>query len=95
VLLLRERLSRWLRKPGPWKAAFLTNSFIMTLFLWHMTALLLSILLLWSLGLGRETSGTTAWWIERLAWIGLPTVILGAIVLVFGRFERARSPGRR
>ncbi len=92
VMLLRDRLSRWLRKPGPWKAAIITNSIIMTLFLWHMTAFLLAVLALWPLGLGRQTSGTTAWWIERLAWISVPALILGGLVLVFGRFERPRLP---
>jgi fucose 4-O-acetylase-like acetyltransferase len=88
VMLLRERLSRWLQKPRPWKAAILANSIIMTLFLWHMTAFLLAVLALWPLGLGRQTSGTTAWWIERIAWIGIPAIILAVLVAIFGRFER-------
>ena len=95
VMLLRRRLTRWLQKPGPWKAAIFANSIIMTLFLWHMTAFLLAILALWPLGLGRETSGTTAWWIERLAWISVPAIVLGGLVLIFGRFERARRPAGR
>jgi hypothetical protein len=90
VMLLRDRLSRWLQKPGPWKAAIFANSIIMTLFLWHMTAFLLAILGLWPMGLGRQTSGTTAWWIERVAWIGFPTLILAGLVAIFGRYERPR-----
>ena len=88
VMLVRERLSVWLRSRGPWKATILANSVVMTLFLWHMTAFLLAVLVLWPLGLGRETSGTTAWWIERIAWIGVPAIILAALVAVFARFER-------
>ncbi len=91
IMLLRDRLSRWLQEPRPWKATILANSIIMTLFLWHMTAFLLAVLALWPLGLGRETSGTTAWWIERIAWIGIPALILGALVAIFGRFERPRA----
>jgi hypothetical protein len=53
-----------------------------------MTAFLLAVLALWPLGLGRQTSGTTAWWIERIAWIGIPAIILGVLVAIFGRFER-------
>jgi hypothetical protein len=69
----------------------MANSIIMTLFLWHMTAFLLAVPVLWPLGFGRETSGTTAWWLERFLWVGLPTVFLASIVAVFGRFERPRD----
>lgn len=88
VLLLRPRLTRWLQRPGPWKATIACNAWIMTLFLWHMTAYLLAILLLWPLGFGRETEPTARWWIERPLWIAVPGVILLGLVGVFGRFER-------
>ena len=90
VMLVREALSRWLQKQRAWKATIMANSVIMTLFLWHMTAFLLAVLVLWPLGFGRETSGTTAWWLERFLWVGLPTVFLAGLVAVFGRFERPR-----
>ena len=52
-------------------ATIAVNGVIMTLFLWHMTAYLLAILLLWPLGFG--SSGPTArWWRERFVWIGVP-----------------------
>jgi fucose 4-O-acetylase-like acetyltransferase len=88
VMLVRPRLTRWLQRRGPWKAVILANTVVMTLFLWHMTAFLLSVLLLWPLGLGRETSGTSRWWLERFAWIGVPAVILAVLVGIFARFER-------
>jgi hypothetical protein len=44
AMLLRDRLSRWLRRPRPWKFTIAVNGVIMTLFLWHMTAYLLAIL---------------------------------------------------
>jgi len=94
VLLLKPRLSRWLEKPRAWKATILGNSIIMTLFLWHMTAFTISVLLLWPLGLGRETSGTTRWWIERIPWIGLSAVFLAGFVAVFAPFERPRLRAR-
>ncbi len=95
VMLLRPRLSRWLQKRRPWKVTILANSIVMSLFLWHMTAFLLAVLALWPLGFGRETSGTTAWWVERIAWIGVPAVILAALVAVFSRFERPRRAAAR
>lgn len=63
----------------------------MTLFLWHMTAYLLAILLLWPLGLGRQQDSTPAWWIERVVWIAVPGAILAGLVAIFGRFERPLS----
>ena len=93
VMLLRPALTRWLRRPGPWKVTILVNSVIMTLFLWHMTAYLLTILLLWPLGFGHQADTTARWWIERVLWIAAPGVILAGLVAVFGRFERpARRP---
>jgi fucose 4-O-acetylase-like acetyltransferase len=88
VMLLREPLSRWLRRAGAWKAVVVANSVIMTLFLWHMTAYLLAILLLWPLGFGRLGATSLRWWLERPLWLAVPAVILLGIVAVFGRFER-------
>ena len=54
AMLLRPALTRWLRRARVWKATIVVNGVIMTLFLWHMTAFLLAVLLLWPLGLGHE-----------------------------------------
>jgi hypothetical protein len=88
ALLLREPLSRWLRRPRPWKATIFVNSVIMTLFLWHMTAFLLAVLVLWPSGLGQQGDTTTGWWLERPLWVAVPAVFLTGLVAVFGRFER-------
>jgi hypothetical protein len=93
VMLLRPWLSVWLQRAGPWSFTILINSVIMTLFLWHMTAYLLAILLLWPLGLGREHDSTAAWWLQRVAWIVVPGAILVGLVAIFGRFERPRTRG--
>ena len=67
----------------------------MTLFLWHMTAYLLAILLLWPLGFGHETDSTVRWWLERSVWVLVPGAILAGLVAIFGRFERPRRSGSR
>ena len=94
AMLLRERLTRWLQRERPWKAVIFTNSVIMTLFLWHMTAYLISILLLWPLGFGGEHDSTARWWLERPLWEIAPALFLALIVVLVGRFERPkpRSP---
>jgi fucose 4-O-acetylase-like acetyltransferase len=91
AMLLRPALSRWLQRPRPWKAVIFTNSIIMTLFLWHMTAFLLTVLLLWPLGFGQQGSPTLGWWAERPLWVGVSGVFLAGLVTAFGRFERPRS----
>jgi hypothetical protein len=97
VMLLRRWLARWLERPGPWKATIFVNSIIMTLFLWHMTAFLIAVLLLWPAGFGRESDSTLRWWLERPLWIVAPGLVLAALVAIFGRFERGRvgQPARR
>jgi fucose 4-O-acetylase-like acetyltransferase len=100
VMLLRPRLSRWLQRLRPWKATIAVNAVIMTVFLWHMTAYLLAVLVLWPLGFGHQHVGNARWWLERPLWILVPGVILLGLIRVFGRFERARprapaGPGTR
>jgi len=95
VMLLRPALVRWVGRPGPWKATIFVNGIIMTLFLWHMTAYLIAILLLWPLGFGREADSTARWWLERPVWTFVPALLLAGLVAVFGRFERPpRAAGR-
>ena len=92
VMLLRPVLARWLERTGPWMVTILLNSVIMTLFLWHMTAYLFTVLTLWPLGLGHEHDSTAGWWLERPLWIGLSALYLTVLVAVFGRFERPKRP---
>jgi acyltransferase-like protein len=100
VLLVRPAVTRWLARPRCWKGVVAANSRIMTLFLWHMTAYLVAILVLWPLRLGRETTPTTRWWLERPVWLLVPAAVLAGLVALFGEFEtrghgRARASARR
>jgi peptidoglycan/LPS O-acetylase OafA/YrhL len=88
AMLLRDRITGWLDMDRPWRAVILTNSVIMTLFLWHMTAYLVAILALWPLGFGHEHEATARWWVERFVWVGAPALVLTGIVSLVGRFER-------
>jgi fucose 4-O-acetylase-like acetyltransferase len=94
VLLLREPATRWLQGRRPWRAVIAANSVVMTLFLWHMTAFLLAVLVLWPLGFGRESEPTVRWWLERFLWVGAPGLFLAGLIVTFARFERPR-PQRR
>ena len=88
AMWLRAPVARWLRRPRPWRATIAVNSMIMTLFLWHLTALLITIVLLYPVGLGHETEPTLRWWLERPVWVLAPLLVLAPLVAVFRRFER-------
>lgn len=90
TMLLRDRISRWVAKPRPWAAVIAANSMIMTLFLWHMTAYLIVIVVMYPRGLGHPRLSTAVWWIERPVWLILPALVLAGLLLVFSRFERPR-----
>lgn len=94
VMLVRQRLSRWLEREWPWKLTILGNTVIMTLFLWHMTAFLLAILVLWPIGFGRQGTASVAWWLERPLWELVPGVFLVGLIALVGRFERGRRARR-
>jgi hypothetical protein len=91
IMLLRPFLARWLERPRPWKTTIFLNGVIMTLFLWHMTAYLFTVLTLWPMGAGHQHDSTAGWWLERPLWIGLSAIYLAGLVAVFGRFERPRE----
>ncbi|MEO7422892.1 MAG: acyltransferase [Ornithinibacter sp.] len=93
VLALEPALARWLRRPLPWRATVLVTARIMTIYLWHLTVMVLVIgvaLLLGGAGLGAEPlSGD--WWVGRPLWWGVLGVVTLGVVAVVGRFEPARS----
>jgi fucose 4-O-acetylase-like acetyltransferase len=90
ALLVREPLTRWLQRDRPWRRVVGVNAVIMTLFLWHMTAFLIAVLLLWPLGLGSVRTESVAWWLERPVWIAASAVILLGLVRIFARYEHPR-----
>jgi hypothetical protein len=91
VLMAAERpLRRWLARPAPWTVTVLVNGTIMSLFLWHVTAMALLIglaMALGGLGLGLEP-GSGLWWLSRPLWLGVLALLLAAILALVGRFER-------
>jgi hypothetical protein len=97
LMLVRPLLARWLQRRRIWTAVVAVNTVVMTLFLWHMTAFLIAILMLWPLGLGQQGDTSASWWIERPIWELVPGAVLVAIVWAVGRFERPPIPrtGRR
>jgi len=93
ALLPHDAGNRWLRRTRPWTAVVAVNSVIMTLFLWHMTAVVLAVLALHAAGLLPEAvPGSPEWLLLRPPWLALLALILAALVAVFGRVERRIGP---
>jgi hypothetical protein len=88
VMLLRGSLTRWLSRRTPWKLVIAVNGSIMTLFLWHLSALVITVAALYPLGFPQPTVGTGRWWLIRPVWMGAIAVVLSGLLFVFGRFER-------
>jgi hypothetical protein len=94
LMAIEEPMQRWLARPAPWTATVLVNGTIMSLFLWHVTALVLLMGLSQALGgtgLGLEP-GTGWWWASRPLWLGALGALLVPVLALFGRFERVRGP---
>lgn len=93
AMILRESITRWLAGVRVWAGVIFVNSVIMTIFLWHLTAMLFGIGILLPLGFPQPEVGTAAWWGLRPVWVVALTAILTGLVLAFGRVEQ-RTPSR-
>ena len=90
AMLLRDPVSRWLQRPRVWGLTVGVNLVIMTAYLWHMTALILGALVLLPLGWPAPEVGTGTWWLARIPWVAVLTLVLTGFIQGFARFERAR-----
>jgi hypothetical protein len=92
VLLLSARLARWLRRRRPWGVVAALNSVILTVYLWHMTALFVAVVAVESLGGTLPAEPTPTWWWQRPLWLIGPASVLVPLVAAFARVERRRPP---
>ncbi len=89
VLLAEPFLARWLEGRRAWTATVAVNARIMSIYLWHLTAMVLVIggsLLLGGFGL-RAVPLSGAWWATRPLWYAVLVLATSALVAAVGRFE--------
>lgn len=90
VLLFEPLLERAMRKVGAWAFVVGVSAQIMTLYLWHLTAMV--ILIGVGIGLGGLGFGPAPlsgeWWVTRPLWFGVLAVLTIGLIALFGRFER-------
>ena len=95
LLALEGPMRRALSSLRLWAATVLINTMIMTVYLWHITVMIILIAVLVLLGgIGLELEpGTPAWWYSRPIWILVLIALLTPVALLMSPLERRpRSP---
>lgn len=89
LLGLERPLARWLQGTRPWMATVFVNTRIMSLYLWHLTALMIAVgvaLALGGVGLHAEPM-SAQWWAIRPLWLAVLIALTALAIAIFGRFE--------
>jgi hypothetical protein len=81
-------------RPRAWQGIVMVSGMIMTLYLWHLSAMSLlaaaGIFAFDGAAFAIEP-GTTAWWLTRPVWIAALLLVTAGLVAAFVRFERGVS----
>ncbi len=98
LLAIEGPMRRVLTSVRLWAATVLVNSMIMTVYLWHITVMVVIVGLLYlagGIGLGAAP-GTAEWWLLRPVWIGFLVAVLVPVALPLSVVERqGRGAGAR
>ena len=97
ALALEAPARRMLDNINIWTAVVLVNGMIMTIYLWHLTAFVFVMVAAWLLGgIGlHSVPGSGEWWLMRPIWFALYIAALFPLIILFARFERAKSGPKR
>ena len=95
LLALENPMRRALSSINLWASTVLVNTMIMTVYLWHITVMIVFVAVLFlagGFGLGIEP-GTGDWWLSRPVWILVLIALLIPVALLMSPLERrARDP---
>jgi fucose 4-O-acetylase-like acetyltransferase len=96
ALAVRRSVDPVLARPRAWAVVVGANRVAMTVYLWHLTALVaVSALVLPRGWFPSPERATAAWWAWRPAWLAVLAAAVVPLVALFARVERARRPHRR
>jgi peptidoglycan/LPS O-acetylase OafA/YrhL len=90
LLAFENPMRRALTNLRLWTATVLINSMIMTIYLWHITVMIIFVALLYLAGgpgLGLEP-GSTSWWLSRPLWLTALLILLVPVALLLSPLER-------
>jgi len=94
LLAVEGPMRRLLAGVRLWAATVLINSMIMTLYLWHLTVMVIIVALsLLAGGFGLHfVPATQDWWLTRPLWIGVLYAVLLPVTLLLAPLERRSRP---
>lgn len=93
LLAAEGPLSRLAHKPRVWAGIVTMGTVIMTVYLWHMSAMVAVAAAAFPTGLWPAMEATSAlFWLTRPLWFAALLVVLGVLVAAFRRFEHAPDP---
>jgi hypothetical protein len=93
LIAVRQPMTNWLRHRDVYRPVVAVNAVIMTIFVWHMTAVLIVLAIVRMAGIELLTEPTAAWWLQRPLWVVFPAAVLLIFVAIFGRFEMSPQLG--
>jgi peptidoglycan/LPS O-acetylase OafA/YrhL len=96
-LKLMGRLRAAMTRPANWATVAMLNRYAMTLFLWHLTALMAVTVLTagWRPLMGLHTDPASLWWLAaRVGWLPAFAGVLVLLGLGFARWEQATKRDR-
>lgn len=93
VVAAHRPAQRWLRDPHAWAPVTLIGGVALTLFLWHMTALVAVAATVHLTGWWPPPERIDGgWWATRPLWLLACGLVLAMLVAAFARFERQPEP---
>jgi hypothetical protein len=91
---LRPFAARVLARPRVWKSVVVASPFAMTAFLWHLTALMVTLLTLRAVGITQPAVASVSWWLTRPMLFVVLAAVTAVLVAAFVRFDRgSRAAG--
>ncbi|MFV0260307.1 MAG: acyltransferase family protein [Acidimicrobiales bacterium] len=77
------------RRPGLWTATVAANAVAMSVYLWHFTAAAAAGAVMYATGtLPTAAVGTGAWWLQKVPFLALATIVLVGLVSRVARVEQ-------
>lgn len=96
ALALRGPVTAWLRRPGPWASVVRVNTVAMTVYLWHLTVMVLATGVLGLTGSWWSVAPlSAAWWLTRPLWVAALVMLLAPVVVGLVPVEHSVPPPRR
>ena len=100
LLAAEPAMARLLARARLWQLVTWLNNRVLTVYLWHMTPVVVAAVALYPTGiLAQPAIGSAGWWALRPAWIAILAIILAPAAIWLARFEqpllrRPASPSR-